>query len=138
MSQVNDEFTRATDASKSQISTTGRGSLSTSMMRSSFNKVKTDPYSLDFTKLRKDYVQETTVKIPFVKSSFIHYSKCPRKMVINNKEYTDLVLTMELIQAPQHLNYTQLEDPKTAMEQKKAELKLKKEQMIKDKILAKK
>ena len=96
---MTDEFIRAsTDASKSTVALSGRPSLSTSMMRSSFRStVKTDPYKLDFTQLRKDYVKETTVNIPFVKSSFIHYSKCPRNMEINGKEYRDLVLTMELI-----------------------------------------
>ena len=98
MSQVDDNFVSLTEVSKSSAAvSTGRASLTTSMARSSFTKVKTDPYNLDFTQLRKDYVGETTVKIPFVKSSFIHYSKCPRKMVINNKKYDDLVLTMELI-----------------------------------------
>lgn len=79
------------------------------MMRSSFKSKtaeKADPYKLNFTQLRKEYVDETTVKIPFVKSSFVHYSKCPRNMEINGKEYNDLVLTMELIQAPEHLKYT--------------------------------
>ena len=35
-------------------------------------------------------------------------------MVINGKKYKDLVLTMEVIQAPRNLDYHQLEDPKEA------------------------
>ena len=70
--------------------------------RTSFqlNQAKKDPYQLDFTQLRNHYVESSTIKIPFVKSSFVHYSKCPRNMTINEREYKDLVLTMELIQAP--------------------------------------
>ena len=97
---------------------------------------KADPYNLDFTELCKNYVDETTIKIPFVKSSFVHYSKCPRAMEINGKEYKDLVITMEVVQAPNNLNYTQLSDPKAVREQ---EIKAKKEAAIrekKDKILA--
>jgi len=48
-------------------------------------------------------VEDSSVKVPFVKSSFIHYSKCPRKMEINGRTYNDLVITMERIQAPEHL-----------------------------------
>jgi len=56
-----------------------------------------DPYTLDFTELRKEYVDQSSVKIPFVKSTFVHYSKCPRQMRINGKEYKDLIVTMEVI-----------------------------------------
>jgi len=69
-------------------------------------KKKVDPYALDFTELRKEYVDSSSVKIPFVKSSFVHYSKCPRNMTINGKEYKDLVVTMEVIQAPETLKYS--------------------------------
>ena len=69
-------------------------------------KTKVDPYALDFGKLRNQYVEDSSVKIPFVKSSFVHYSKCPRNMTINGREYKDLVITMEVVQAPNHLNYT--------------------------------
>ena len=59
-----------------------------SLIKNLFDKEKPkDPYNLDFTKLRKHYVDETTIKIPFVKSSFVHYSKCPLNMKINGKEY---------------------------------------------------
>ena len=93
-----------------------------SMSRGSFalKKARKDDYTLDFTELREQYVQDSTIKIPFVKSSFIHYSKCPRNMRINGKEYNDLVITMELIQAPAQLTYTQLENPAKAAEMEKA------------------
>lgn len=60
---------------------------------------------MDFQALREQYEKDSSIKVPFVKSSFVHYSKCPRKMKINGKEYNDLVITMELIQAPAHLDY---------------------------------
>ena len=40
---------------------------------------------------------DSSLKIPLVKSSFVHFSECPRKMLINMKDYSNLVLTMELI-----------------------------------------
>jgi len=110
MSQV-DDFIRAQNAAASQSMVGGnRASISgmhSSMNRSSFKqpKAKADPYALDFTQLRKEYVDETTIQIPFVKSSFVHYSKCPRNMKINGKKYKDLVLTMEVVQAPTQLDY---------------------------------
>ena len=91
-------------------------------------KAANDPYHLDFTQLRKDYVHETTIQIPFVKSSFIHYSKCPRNMVINGKEYKDLVITMELGQSPSTLDYQKLDDPVKVKEQEKARKKEEKRQ----------
>ena len=42
-------------------------------------------------------MKDSTVKVPFVKSTFVHYSKCPRNMKVNDKKYDDLVITMELI-----------------------------------------
>ncbi len=97
--------------------------------RSSFMKAqqKKDPYNLDFTMLRQHYVESSTIAIPFVKSSFVHYSKCPRNMEINGKEYNDLILTMELVQAPENLNYTTLEDPKKA---RLAEIERRKQEKI--------
>ena len=59
--------------------------------------MKNDPYNLDFAELRKNYVDETTIQIPFVKSSFVHYSKCPLNMKINGKVYKDLVISMEVV-----------------------------------------
>ena len=91
-------------------------------------KKAADPYHLDFTQLRKDYVHDTTIQVPFVKSSFIHYSKCPRNMEINGKEYNDLVLTMELGQSPSTLNYLKLDDPVKVKEQEKARKKEEKRQ----------
>ena len=61
-------------------------------------------------------MQDFSVKIPFVRSQFVHYSKCPLNMRINGKVYNDLVLTMELIQAPNNLEYTQLSDPQIVRE----------------------
>lgn len=132
MSQADDFIRAQSNDSANQSRNTGPrssvgGGLHSSMVRSSFNKkpVKVDPYNLDFTKLRKEYVDETTVQIPFVKSSFVHYSKCPRNMKINGKKYKDLILTMEVVQAPSHLDYHQLQDPKEARrlaaEKKKAD-----------------
>ena len=100
-----------------------RESSTMSAMRSSVIRKKADPYHLDFSEMRKDYEQKSSVKIPFVKSSFVHYSKCPRNMVINGKEYKDLVVTMELIQAPETLKYNQLTDPVAAKKLKKMQAK---------------
>ena len=69
-----------------------------------------DPYLMDFTKLAEEYETDSTIQVPFAKSSFVHYSKCPLKMKINGTEYADLVLTMELIQVPSKLKNTQLQD----------------------------
>lgn len=48
-------------------------------------------------------------------------------MVINGREYNDLILTMELVQAPENLNYTTLEDPKKA---RAAEIERRKQEKI--------
>ena len=45
---------------------------------------KPDPYELDFNALHKEYVQQSNKKLPFVKSSFMHYTECP---VALNIEY---------------------------------------------------
>ena len=45
-------------------------------------------------------------------------------MRINGKKYKDLVLTMEVIQAPTKLEYHQLEDPKEARAKLAAKKKL--------------
>ena len=90
--------------------------------------------------MRKEYVDETTIQIPFVKSSFVHYSKCPRNMKINGRKYKDLVITMEVVQAPIKLDYHLLQDPKEARrkaaEKKKqdkiAEIKAQKLKVIKE------
>ena len=114
-----DDFVRAEDEHKlgpsSQLSTLSRSSLITSRMP----KKKVDPYNLDFPALREEYVRDQTMKVPFVKSSFIHYSKCPRKMTINGRLYKDLVLTMELVQAPNCLDYSMLSDPQLVKAQEK-------------------
>ena len=36
-----------------------------------------DPYQLNFNELKKQYIKDTNIKLPFVKSSFIHYAACP-------------------------------------------------------------
>lgn len=52
---------------------------------------------MNFTEIKKKYIEETTITVPFARSTFVHYSKCPRNMRIDGKEYKDLVLTMELV-----------------------------------------
>jgi len=86
-----------------------------SSYRSSARDALKDPYHLDFKKLRDDYMQDSTFKLPFVKSSFIHYAQCPVTLNIDDVDFdNELVLTMELVQAPRNMNYTQLTDPKRA------------------------
>ena len=99
--------------------------------RSSMAGGKVDPYAIDFNALKKEYIQDSNKKLPFVKSSFIHYAECPMALVIDGQNLeNELVLTMELVQAPKHLRYTQLTDPKLAkhqeLERKKAEIREKK------------
>jgi len=66
-----------------------------------------DPYNLDFKQLKAEYMQKTTKKVQFAKSSFIHYCK-------NNYAYSELyggrdnVITMELVQEPCELSYKDL------------------------------
>ena len=71
-----------------------------------------DPYTMDFNKLAQEYEDESTMKVPFAKSSFVHYSKCPRDMKIWDVEHNDLVLTMELVQVPTELSQVRLTDPR--------------------------
>ena len=78
-----------------------------------------DPYSMNFTELAHEYEEESTMKVPFAKSSFVHYSKCPLKMRINDIEYKNLVLTMEVIQVPTELSNVQLADPQATDKLKK-------------------
>ena len=85
---------------------------------------KPDPYNLDYADLRKQYVNDTTYKLPFVKSSFIHYTGCPRSLKIDGVEYkNELALTMELVQAPTQLTNMMLTDPKEAKKQEIARRK---------------
>ena len=127
MSQA-DDFMRAQGGAIRSSVAGSRTSLSNSMMRNGMKmKKKVDPYALDFTELRNKYVEDTTIQIPFVKSSFVHYSKCPRNMTINGTEYKDLVITMEVVQAPTKLSYTQLDDPKAV---RAAQLQAKKDEKI--------
>ena len=102
------------------------------LMRSSFTgrssiAGKNDPYALDFNALTAQYKKDAAFKLPFVKSSFIHYAGCPQSMIIDGVTYKDeLVLTMELVQAPSHLKYKKLTDPKAA---RKLEIEKKKKEM---------
>jgi len=95
---------------------------------------KKDPYNLNFKELRQKYMEDSTIKMPFVKSSFVHYAKCPVKFEYQEREYNSTLITMELVQAPMNMTYTALKDPKVAKEQEKA-AKLKE---LKEKALEKK
>lgn len=128
-----DDFIRA-QSSDMNMSTVPTSRQSTTGRSSMALVKKVDPYALDFSELRKQYETQSTVKLPFVKSSVVHYSKCPRNMKINGKEYTDLVVTMEVIQAPNMLNYTQLQNPKLVKEQEKERRKEEREQARKNAI----
>ena len=84
--------------------------------RTSISRTSTtrhDPYQLNFDELRQEYVKDSNIKLPFAKSSFIHYAACPLDMKIGDLELeNELVLTMELVQAPSHMQNTKLTDPK--------------------------
>jgi hypothetical protein len=56
---------------------------------------------------------DTTKKLKFSKASFLHYCKNP---YVYAEKYggNDTILTMELVQSPEGLQYTTLEDPKHA------------------------
>ena len=72
-----------------------------------------DPYQLNFNELKQQYVKDTNIKLPFVKSSFIHYAACPLNLQLGELELeNELVLTMELVQAPGHVQNMKLTDPK--------------------------
>ena len=72
----------------------------------------TEPNELDFEQLIDNYVSDYTIKIPFVKSTFIHGSFLPSQIQFGTEKPKDeLVLTMELVQAPHHLKTNQLADP---------------------------
>jgi hypothetical protein len=90
-----------------------------------------DPYHLDFSKLRKEYMEETSQKLKFSKPSFLHYCKNP---YIYHDLFggDDTILTMELMQAPTGLKFKDLKDPKEVEKLAKA----KKVQDAKDKIKA--
>ena len=75
----------------------GHGSMARS---TSFSKshARQDPYQLNFNEIRQDYIRDTNIKLPFSKSSFIHYSACPLNMQVGDLQLTnELVLTMELV-----------------------------------------
>ena len=54
-----------------------RGSVLRSSVGISGVRRTNDQYELNFNQLRKDYVGDSNIKLPFVKSSFIHYTACP-------------------------------------------------------------
>ena len=70
-----------------------------------------DKYQLNFNELRKEYIKDSNIKLPFSKSSFIHYAACPLNIELGDlKLENELVLTMELVQAPSHMKNTKLTD----------------------------
>ena len=71
-----------------------------------------DPNELDFEQLMDDYVSDYNIKIPFVKSTFIHGAFLPTQIQFGaEKPEHELVLTMEMVQAPHHVKINQLVDP---------------------------
>ena len=66
--------------------------------RSSMANKPHDPYDLDFREIRHQYAHTVQHKLPFVKSSFVHYAGCPLSLEIDDIEYKDeLAITMELV-----------------------------------------
>lgn len=90
---------------------------------------------LDFVKERKNYQNEFTKYVPFVKSTFVHYCKNPEAQNDSDDEMGDTIVTMQLIEAPQSLTYKSLKDPKVV---KIEDAKKKKEQAKYDKMLERK
>ena len=113
MPPKDDDFQRVGDDTKSKESEPSGGDDLFGGNKSKSSAKNDDPYSLDFAALREQYVRDHTLKVPFTKSSLIHYSKCPRSMYINGRLYEDLVLTMELIQVPDCVKYHTLQDKLT-------------------------
>ena len=66
-----------------------------------------DPNDLDFKSLRQQYMEDTSLKLKFSKPSFLHYCQNPYSY---GHKYggNDTLLTMEIIQAPNGLKYTNL------------------------------
>jgi hypothetical protein len=81
-----------------------------SLKMSEIPEVSRDPYDIDFKTLRTKYMDDKTKKISFSKPSFIHYCKNPYTYA---PKYggDDTILTMELIKAPNGLNYKSLVKP---------------------------
>ena len=86
------------------------------------NKKNDDPYFLDFTKLRKEYMEETSQKLKFSKPSFLHYCKNP---YIYDRLFggDDTILTMELIQAPNGLKFKDILEATEIIKRAKAKAK---------------
>ena len=84
---------------------------STTGLKRQKSTASTDPYQLNFNELRKEYIKDSNIKLPFSKSSFIHYAACPLNIQLGDlKLENELVLTMELVQAPSHMKNTKLTD----------------------------
>jgi len=64
--------------------------------------------TLDFESLRKEYMNEA-VKVPLVKSEFIHYCQNPMTNIFGE----GTIITMEIVQAPKSLQYKRLEERKS-------------------------
>ena len=77
------------------------------LKKSEMPEVPRDPYDIDFKQLRTKYMDDKTKKISFSKPSFVHYCKNPHTYA---PKYggDDTILTMELIKAPNGLNYKSL------------------------------
>ena len=70
---------------------------------------------MNFNELRQEYIRDSNIKLPFAKSSFIHYAACPLNIQFGDLQLeNELVLAMELVQAPSHMRNTKLTDPKLA------------------------
>ena len=89
-----------------------------SLKMSEIPEVSRDPYDIDFKTLRTKYMEDKTKKISFSKPSFIHYCKNPYTYA---PKYggDDTILTMELIKAPNGLNYKSLVKPPPKIRTKK-------------------
>ena len=87
------------------------GRPSAHSLKTQKSTVTPDPYQLNFNELRKEYIKDSNIKLPFSKSSFIHYAACPLNIQLGDlKLENELVLTMELVQAPSHMKNTKLTD----------------------------
>ena len=84
-----------------------------------------DPNELNFEALRTKYTENTSKKLKFWRSSFIHYCKNPYNYA---KELggDDTVITMELCEAPSGLNYKKMKKQLTKRQQEQAEKERKK------------
>ena len=97
------------------------GRQSAHSLKKQKSTISTDPYQLNFNELRKEYIRDSNIKLPFSKSSFIHYAACPLNIELGDlKLENELVLTMELVQAPSHMKNTKLTDAHAKDQKQKA------------------